>query len=300
MHSLRIYNPEAYVTVVSDKDTFNGLTGNRAKIKEYVDEFITQELPEGLSMIQKSRFMKTSLRPTINGDFLYIDTDTVISDKISDIGFEGDMGAVLSLHKSDWDNYEIPTMLKTYISIKKESSELKVIKNFHNTGVIYSKDTEVSLNFFLNWHRLWWNDSINYDYHKDQPAFWQTNAKFNNLIISMDGVFNCQIHFPAYSFRYVQNAKILHYFSTSIRTDQFFLKQSHFLQKIREKGINQEVESTIIGIKSIILDYIKAYILDIEKKLREKLPIIMIERRIAKKFPFIRKISGLLMNKFLE
>lgn len=83
--SLRNYNQSAQVTVVMDKTTKDGLIGNRNIIQNYIDEIIVVSDIEHLSNSQKSRVLKTTLRERIKGAYLFIDVDTIITDKLDEI-----------------------------------------------------------------------------------------------------------------------------------------------------------------------------------------------------------------------
>ena len=81
MYTLRLHNRDAHITWVADEETLKSLEkGNRHPIKDFVDEYVTVNPPTGCTPTQKSRFIKTSLRQNVEGDFLYLDNETVIVD----------------------------------------------------------------------------------------------------------------------------------------------------------------------------------------------------------------------------
>lgn len=84
VYSLRKHNSDANVILVVDEDTNAGLVDKRSQIIQYVNEIIQVSVPIEYSKIQRSRFIKTSLRELISGGFFYIDVDTVI---IGDLSF---------------------------------------------------------------------------------------------------------------------------------------------------------------------------------------------------------------------
>ena len=73
------------ITIVVDKETSDSFIGNRRAINEYVSEIITVDVPVQYNQMQKSRFLKTTLREIVTGDYLFIDTDTVITSDLSEI-----------------------------------------------------------------------------------------------------------------------------------------------------------------------------------------------------------------------
>ena len=60
--SLRVHNPGAFVTLLTDDRTLATLTGNRAALKDAVDEIKALTLDEKLTPMLRSRFLKTSIR----------------------------------------------------------------------------------------------------------------------------------------------------------------------------------------------------------------------------------------------
>ena len=95
--SLKRHNPDAVVEFVVDERTDKTIVGKRELILQYVNKKIVVEVPESYDKKQTSRFLKTNLRQYIDGDFLFIDSDTVIADSLADIdSFDGDIGAVIN------------------------------------------------------------------------------------------------------------------------------------------------------------------------------------------------------------
>ena len=78
--SLKHYNPEAYVILLTDEASSNAIEAKGYKeTHELIDEIKIIELDDKLTNKEKSRWIKTSLRKLIAGDFLFIDADTIIS-----------------------------------------------------------------------------------------------------------------------------------------------------------------------------------------------------------------------------
>ena len=70
--SLRKHNPNAYVELVVDQNTNTTITGKRGEILKYIDNKVVVNVPEEYNKLSRSRWLKTSLRQHIKGDFLYI------------------------------------------------------------------------------------------------------------------------------------------------------------------------------------------------------------------------------------
>ena len=264
MHSLKKYNPDAKITAVLDKETFKGLKGYRNRIKAYIDELITPETPGGLTATQKSRYLKTSLRQLVQGDFLYIDNDTVIKGDLSGLDkIEFDVGAVLNRHRDDWSAGNPHPMIVSYYRKAKKNikKDLKITK-FYNGGVVFARDTKVAKEFFKKWHELWWMDSVNLNYHKDQPAMWEANYQLGNILFDLDDIYNCQIAYPKYALQYMSDARILHYFSSTPFARHLKLKKLAYLQLIRDNGISSEIEEDIKNFDKLFLEGIEVLLHD--------------------------------------
>ena len=65
------------------------------------DEKAVVNVPEHYNKVQTSRYLKTSLRQTVEGDFLFIDSDTIITDSLADAdSLTGNVMMVLDYHVS--------------------------------------------------------------------------------------------------------------------------------------------------------------------------------------------------------
>ena len=134
LFSLRLYHPlgDAEVVVVMDRDTQQRLIDIKADILDEVTP-IVPDIPQGYSTMQRSRFLKTSLRAFITGDFLYLDTDTIICRSLCEVdSFDGDFCAVLDNHKGNTPEKQIDAL----------SNELKRWKKLkgttaYNSGVFF-------------------------------------------------------------------------------------------------------------------------------------------------------------------
>ncbi|MDR0308200.1 MAG: hypothetical protein LBI42_15405 [Chitinispirillales bacterium] len=210
--SARIYMPNINITLLTDDKTNNSLIRGRARIKDFVTEIIVTEVPENLTSMQISRFLKTSMRMHVQGDFLYIDGDTVLCESLEEIAtFPSDIGMVLDSNSDhDIKHYFSRYKHKIYSYFKKNAGNLPQRYKFFNSGVIWCKDTEAGYKFFDEWHENW-KKSYNHGIFVDQIALNLTNLD-KDIVQELDGKYNCQIEHCA---KYLSSAKILHYFATN-------------------------------------------------------------------------------------
>lgn len=290
IYSLHRHNPDAHITLVADDNTLNTLTGNRAHIKKYVDEIITVNPPAEFTPVQKSRFIKTSLRHSVDGDFLYIDNDTVIVDSLRPIdALDCEMGAVLNCHCTG----ENDRQMRKYLA--QTGKEYWGYNRYFNGGVLLVRDTERTRQLFADWHRIWNEERVKYGVSIDQPAFAQANVANGCLIEEIDGRFNCQI-FMSGAKRYMLSPCILHYFNASDRGLQHPLKDEKFLNEIREKGEAIDLEAVVEAAQSAFLS--SWLVLDAGERITYELPMSVLGRKLARDYPWTNKTAKFVYKLF--
>jgi lipopolysaccharide biosynthesis glycosyltransferase len=210
--SLRLHNPKANIIALIDSKTKEGLTAKRSGYEQIVSEIVVIQAPEELSQREASRWIKTSMKKYITGDFLYIDCDTVIASNI-DYNFSPELkiGAILDNH--------VP-LAKHHLAVHFEgedkklefTSSLETGKRF-NGGIIFCRDTAEGDDFFSKWHSLWQFSNKKGNHH-DMPSLNQANHEMGGIITELEGVWNCQITHNGLPYLY--DAKIIHYYATSL------------------------------------------------------------------------------------
>jgi protein associated with RNAse G/E len=232
--SLRLCNPVAEIILLLDVVTKNGLTGNRAGYEKIVSNIIVIEPPKGLSQKETSRWIKTSMRQYITGDFLYIDCDTIITDNL-DCVFSDDIkiGAILDSHIPFAEHHYYRQFRDE--SLKLGFDSILTTATYYNGGIIIAKDNPEAYRFFERWHSLW-KECQNKGNSQDMPSFNRANYELHNIITEIGGEWNCQICNNGLPFLY--HAKILHYFATSLDflTSPFILASKSVLSSIKKTG----------------------------------------------------------------
>ena len=84
LYSLHHFNKEVTVKVLSDKPTAERIKAN-PELLAMIDELYPVDVPEEYPAKERSRFIKTNIRNLIDGDVLFIDTDTVICASLEEI-----------------------------------------------------------------------------------------------------------------------------------------------------------------------------------------------------------------------
>lgn len=207
--SLKKHSPKSLVTLVVDSATKEAMTGNRSKILKYVDDLIMVPSTYATKALN-SRNIKTQLRRIINGDFLFIDSDTVICDDLSEVdNWEQDIYAVLDRHLHLSEHTVRKDILKWSA---KAGWSIGDNEDYFNSGIFYVKDNERTHKFYELWH-IFWKESKERGIFYDQPALGRANQKCDNIITELDGIWNCQI--MENGLQYLANSKIIHFYASN-------------------------------------------------------------------------------------
>ena len=245
MHSLRHYMPDVNITLITDRLTAETFTEIREKETKYVNEMIVVDLDENsFTPQQRSRQLKTSIRNRVEGDFLYIDCDTIIVKPLDDIdNITAPLAACRDTHSSFANNpYRKMCINHGHLlgwPIDKEYE-------YFNGGVTYAKDCQEAKDFYQRWnHNL--NMGYKYGVYMDQPSFAKTNYEMGHIIEHLPDIWNCQLK---HGIRYLKDAHIVHYLCTNpsvFQNKQLFLlnEKDVFLSIKRTGEISEEIEEVI-------------------------------------------------------
>lgn len=237
--SLRLQMPNAHVALLVDNNTAKYIESNFMELKHEIDEYKVINLDSNISNKIKSRILKTTMRQHIDGDFLFIDCDTIICSDLSDIENCGyDIASVLDSHVLVDRHWNQKWIKKNYIKCGFDESEKN---NSHfNSGVIFCKDNVQTKKFFSDWASLM-HKSIDVGCSIDQAAFNQANVINSGIIKELPGTWNCQLVHGGV--KYISNAKIIHYFASIKKfRSPYLLADKNILKDIRNnKKITEHV-----------------------------------------------------------
>lgn len=205
--SLRHYHPNDRVVVLTDLETCKRIN-ERPGLKHLFTEIRTIDMPANFNNRLRSRIIKTNIRNYIDGDFLFIDTDTVIC------------GSLEEIDKLDIKNIAMVPELHgpfqkhiTYEYVKKTTEELFDINlsncpYWFNSGCMLVRDNQFTRLFFLKWHETWKWAALEKGAWTDQKSLLKVDAEYGYAIERLPDIYNCQI---ALSVEYFCDAKILHF-----------------------------------------------------------------------------------------
>lgn len=219
--SLRQYHPDANVRVLVDGDTYKYLK-SFPKLMEMISEVVVVPTPQNYNAKQRSRQIKTTVRNCIEGDFLFIDTDTVICHSLCGIecaiqnikNFNG-IAAVPDGHLTLKDCLFAPNnKVKEIFGVDCSDAEY-----WFNSGVMYVTDTPLVHDFYLKWNENWTFSCFSKGNSQDQPSLLKTDRDFGYMIRELPGIYNAQV---AMSLKYFANASILHWWHMDFIEDQSY------------------------------------------------------------------------------
>lgn len=238
--SARHHNPSAHIILIIDDETDRLISGGRNEILKYISKKIVVPFEEGKTMVYRSRWIKTSVRSLVDGDFLFVDCDTVTTRSLEELdSLECGIGAVPDSHLKV---KEFETVLREASRAKAASFgiDLSEEEYYFSSGVLYVKDTPETHRLYDLWHSIW-EQGVNKGVNIDQPSLAKANIDAGHLIERIDDRYNCVIYTQP---DFAKDASILHF--TAFRNPSWLFSR-RFLDIIRKEGI---------------LDWMVPYILD--------------------------------------
>lgn len=248
--SLKYYNPDASITLVMDNKT-SAVWDNCGfdEFKSLVDDIVAIDFEDSVGNHERSRFLKTSLRNIVKGDFLFVDTDTIITDSISELDdVKCDVGMVGDSHRYIEETPVFPFIIKWMKKYFKDSTISPTI-NYFNSGVMLVKDTEQAYNLFEKWHECWMHSSAQ-GFNKDQLPLFAADNALGGIIKPIKDVYNYQI---VTTVKFICDARITHFFNGESNTGAIhpFFNDVFFQDIKKQKSLSDKQKNMIINCKSL-------------------------------------------------
>ena len=249
--SLRRHHPEATVKVLVDMETKEYIS-RFPQLTSMIDETVVVQTPAGYNAKQRSRQIKTTIRNVIDGDYLFIDTDTVICKPLDGIvediaemkDFRG-IAAVREGHVTMKDTLFPPTgTVKRIFDIDISQSPLMT-----NSGVMFVADIPFTHEFYKRWNENWKRSCFEKGNSQDQPSLYATDCQYGYVIRELSGIYNAQV---AMSLKYYADAVILHWWHMDFIEDQSYSPyfSLEIYQNLKKAGeITPQIEDLIINAK---------------------------------------------------
>lgn len=252
IYSLKQIHPDSKITIITDLRTKDYLYNKKDILSKLVSEIITVNVPQSLTNLQKSRFIKTSIRSYIKGSFLFIDGDTLIVDKLNEIdNIDVDFAAVPDKHipflEHSWRFLIINSLKKIGLTNYNE------LNYYINSGVMFVKDNEITHKMFQEWHNNWIKSS-KIGINSDQPSLTKALIENDIQVHILDGIWNCQI--TENGLKWLNKAKILHYFASMGKeyknNEVLTLQNESIFQEIKH-GEYSSIEKAYLSCKELFL-----------------------------------------------
>ena len=209
LSSLRYTGFAGKVYIVSDQETATLLNARYTELEELSAELVTVNIQDDYYQIEKSRYLKTSLRKYIKGDALYIDTDTIFVACLPEVISDSELA--MAQDRNGLDDKTSYTWHKTL----SDQCRLELpdgMNQFFNAGVIWMRDTPSVNLFFSQWHALW-KKLLSLGVFNDQISLHHLYKSSNQEIQLLDNRYNVQIGQPYFSLPMITNAYILHMYN---------------------------------------------------------------------------------------
>lgn len=285
LFSLRLYNKDANVTVLTDKTSADHIQAV-PELSSMINSLKIVDVDSKYNAVERSRIIKTNVRNLIDGDYLYIDTDTVIC---------GSLDIVDNIQE------EFACVLEGHVPLKNHPAKSLVIKDmkrlynmdvskiayWFNMGVTFVKDTPRTRDFFKKWNENWITLYAQTGNKSDQRPLLKTDIDSGNLIRPMDGRLNCQVPFSPY---YLYDALILHFIH--MPQQRFHLRSpflnGEFYKRLHEKGhMTTGIEDEIRNVKLSFQGQLQ--LVSKEQASFVETPFCLVLFKIQKHFPIIWK-----------
>jgi hypothetical protein len=175
--AVRRLHPKARIILVTDEPTARAIDHGKHAIADIVSEIIVQRTGTDLPTVS-SRFLKTSLRQLVKGDYLYLDNDAI---------------AVRPLDRG-WPR-RVDLAVARYL----------------NSGVAFVRDTPGAHAFYAEWHRRW-KQTLSLGIWQDQFSFNSASITGTGTIAILPDRDNWVTHSTA---MLRGRARIFHFFAST-------------------------------------------------------------------------------------
>ena len=220
----RLY-PDATATVLTDTQTAESL--------EYEFETLKIiDIPAKFeSNAQRSRYLKTSMRQLVDGDFVFLDSDALPLQNFDETATHGaPFAAALDRNRE----FPEPAFPEWVLPSYDELGWQYPLENYFNSGVVFMADTPAMRQFSEQWHKNWREMLDRCGVHQDQPSLNHTLAKLGTETHQLPLACNAMVDASPY---FSRGAKIVHYFLRGEdRTPDPVSLLAHLIDHLRTTG----------------------------------------------------------------
>lgn len=211
----RIY-PTCRITILTDDDSLPRLGCALAHVAQAGAQIRSVGRFSGTPRL-RSRFVKTQIRSAVDGDFLYLDADTVAIRKFDGLfACRAPFSAAIDRNRVDphggFPDWVVPDFVRL--------GWRHPTRHYLNTGIVFWRECEEARALGKLWHENWLHYSRSVDNPADQPSF---NHSLDLLGIEpkiMDDAFNARVGVLP---EFAKGARIYHLLSGDERANGTFI-----------------------------------------------------------------------------
>jgi hypothetical protein len=227
-HSLRLHEPNARITLVSDARSRPKLDSSCRALLDVVDDIVTVDTDLEEQRL-RAFHLKTMLRRHVDSDFLYLDSDTlVIAPVRSVLDIDAEVAAATDFNN---DHEWFPPQLEGPYTRLGWPYPLPY---YFNSGVMFLRDTASVRDFSAEWTRRWFL-LVDEGMPGDQEAFVSALYAMPVAWRRLPKAFNAITVKRNYRFR---DSRVLHFFGSE--QEQGGTIMAHLLRHLQKTGAFDE------------------------------------------------------------
>jgi Nucleotide-diphospho-sugar transferase len=164
--SIRVSNPGVAIIAACDNQSVAAMRHSRDPLLGEIDELIVCDTPVGNNGF-RNRFVKTQLRRLVDGPFLFLDSDTLVRENISEIfSLDTDIACAPN-HSKDSLEQQIWSRDEEILSVMGWSTRKDA---YVNGGVMFYNNSPGAVRFADDWHQKWLRSHETAKTFRDQAA----------------------------------------------------------------------------------------------------------------------------------
>ena len=247
--SARYHNPDAHIVLLVDDLTNELLVGKRAEVLEYIEDI-------NATMMYRSRWIKTSVRQLVEGNFLFIDCDTIVVQSLAEVDqFDLEIGAVLDNHRpiSKFDVLERNSIIARANTLNWDFRELE---RYYSSGVLFVKESKNTHQFYQLWHKNYLHSS-QFGVSIDQISMERAKQEIS-IISDIDDTWNTIMFVRP---KFIEQARIIHFPSLD---NNSFLFSKRVLEYVKNNGLTDYIKYYVLHPLQSYLPYMKKYYIGLQ------------------------------------
>ncbi|MBA2627318.1 MAG: hypothetical protein H0U85_04845 [Gemmatimonadales bacterium] len=204
--SVRRLHPDAEIVLLCDPESESALRGAASPLLNLCDTVVSVA-PDIEGRMQRSRWLKSSLRNVIDGELLYVDADTVA---VKPLAVEPAPGEHVLAALDGWDLDGTPIQgVHDWVWVLADRLGWTIPGFYRNSGVIYFRDSAAARSLGQRWHEEW-QRSAEVGCYRDQPAFNAVLGEFGDAVGTLPTTMNAMVRYRAWMAR---RARLYHFWA---------------------------------------------------------------------------------------